>query len=240
MAVIKFAYAPADAALASRIMNDLRGAHTISEGPAASGYQVLALVLSKAGLADSSLTDAMDDALDASIHIIPILAEPVALPRLINHLTPADFSNGAYPMEMLREAIAYLTGPDAPRAMRVLTPRRKKKNRNVGLIVFVAAFIMFMAGVIGVMLGLQAPAEEFNAIETQVVQTRDAIIGPTLNALGQLLPRSTEDANVFEATLQRMPTVHRPFMEATATAAAVELRPTAPDVLPMVTSAAGS
>ena len=234
MAILRIAFSPADAALAGRIRADLAGEHSFVEGT--EGFQLLILVLSSAGLADSGVTAAMDDALDASIHIIPVLAERVALPRLINHLTPADFSGGAYPIQDLRDAIAFLTGPDAPLAVRVLTPRRKKKNRNVGLIVFLVAFVMFMAGIIGVaFLNLQAPAEEYNAIETEVVQTRDAIIGPTLNALGQYLPRSTEDAAVFEATLERMPTVHRPFMAATVTAAAVQAMPTAPDVLPMVT-----
>lgn len=240
MSVLKLAYAPADAALAARLQSDLRGEHTLVEGPAATGYHLLVLVLSKAALADQSVVDAMDDALDSSIHLIPVLAEPVALPHLINHLTPADFSNGAYPIQALRDAIAYLTGPDAPRAMRVLTPRRKKKNRNVGLIVFAVAFVMFMAGVIGVMLGLQAPAEEYNAIDTEVAQTRDAIIGPTLDALGRFLPRSTDEAAVFEATLERMPTVHQPFIAATATVNAAQARPTAPDVLPMVTQSGGS
>ena len=241
MAVIKFAYAPADAALTNRIKNDLRAGHTITEGEATAGYQLLALVLSTAGLADAGVTDAMYDALDGGKHIIPVLTEKIAVPRLINHLTPADFSDGAYPIADLQNAVAYLTGPEAPLAMRVLTPRTRRKNRNVGLIVFLAAFIMFMAGIIGVgVYHLQAPAEEYNAIETQIVQTRDAIIGPTLNALGQFLPRSTEDAAVFEATLQRMPTVHRPFMEATVTAEAVRAQPTAPDILPMVTPAPGS
>ena len=240
MAVLKFAYSPADAALAARLQSDLRSGHTLVEGTTATGYQLLVLVLSNAGLSDAAVVDAMDDALDSSIHLIPVLAEPVALPRLINHLTPADFSNGAYPIQDLRDAIAYLTGPDAPRVIRVLTPRRRKKNRNVGLIVFAVAFVMFMAGVIGVMLGLQAPAEEYNAVDTEVAQTRDAIIGPTLDALSRFLPRSTDEAGVFEATLQRMPTVHQPFIAATATFNAAEARPTAPDVLPMVTQAGGS
>lgn len=241
MAVLKFAYAPADAALAARLMTDLRGSHTIIEGPAAQGYQLLVLVWSRAAQVDEALTDAMDATLDAGIHIIPVLAERVPLPRLINHLTPADFSEGAYPLDTLRAAVAYLTGPDAPLAMRVLTPARRKKNRNIGLVVFAVAFFMFMVGVIAVgVYNLQAPAEEYNLVETEIVQTRDAIIGPTLNALGQFLPRSTEDAAVFEATLQRMPTVHRPFMAATVTAAAVHMRPTAPDVLPMVTPVGGS
>ncbi|MFN8379519.1 MAG: hypothetical protein U0452_12705 [Anaerolineae bacterium] len=241
MAVLKFAYAASDAALTNRIMNDLRGDHTITEGPSAEGYQLLVLVLSGRGLADEAVTEAMYDALDGSIHIIPVLAEKVAVPRLINHLTPADFSDGAYPITDLRSAISYLTGPNAPLAVRVLTPRTKKKNRNIGLIVFLVAFIMFTIGVIAVgVYGLQAPAEEYNAVDTEVAQTRDAIIGPTLNALGQYLPRSTDDAAVFESTLQRMPTVHRPFIEATVTAEAIRSQPTAPDVLPMVTSAAGS
>ena len=45
MAVIKFAYAPADAALTNRIKNDLRGGHTITEGESAAGYQLLAWLM---------------------------------------------------------------------------------------------------------------------------------------------------------------------------------------------------
>ncbi len=240
MKPIKIAFAPADSALAERITADLRKDWPVTtEWQQCVDYSLLLLVLSSAGLADASVTDAMYDALDSSIHIIPVLAGPVKVPRLINHLTPADFSNGAYPIDDLRSAVAYLTGPDAPLPMRVLTPRTRKKNRNIGLIVFSAAFIMFAIGLIAVgVYHIQAPAEEFNAVDTHVVETRDVIIGPTLQVYGLLIPRSTEDAAVFEATLQRIPTVHRPFMEASATAAAVQARPTAPDVLPLTATSA--
>ncbi|HYO88387.1 MAG TPA: hypothetical protein VER79_07040 [Candidatus Limnocylindrales bacterium] len=235
MKPIKIASATADSALANRIAADLRKDGPVSmAGPESADYSVLLLVLSSAGLADAGVTDAMMAALDSGKHIIPVLAERVKLPRLINHLSAADFTVGVYPISEVREAVAYLTGPDAPLPMRVLTPRTRRKNRNFGLIFFLAAFIMFSIGLIAVgVFHLQAPAEEFNAIETEVVQTRDAIIGPTLQVYGLLIPRSTEEAQVFEATLERIPTVHRPFMEASATAAAVQARPTAPDTLPL-------
>lgn len=234
MTKVKLASSAADAALAQRLAGDLRGQFTVVEGTNAVDYDVLALVLSKAAEADAVIREAMIAALDAGKHIIPVLAEPVALPRLINHLTAADFSAGAYPIDDLRAAVAYLSGPDAPLAMRVLTPKTRRQNRGVGLIVFAAAFIMFAIGLIAVgVFDLEAPAEEYANIETQIVATRDALIGPTLEVYGQFLPRSTDEAAVFEATLERIPTVHRPFMEATATAAAVQARPTVPDILPL-------
>lgn len=234
MTKVKLASSAADAALVQRLAGDLRGQFTVVEGIDAVDYDVLVLVLSKAAEADAVIREAMIAALDAGKHIIPVLAEPVALPRLINHLTAADFSAGAYPIDDLRAAVAYLSGPDAPLAMRVLTPKTRRQNRGVGLIVFAAAFIMFAIGLIAVgVFDLEAPAEEYANIETQIVATRDALIGPTLEVYGQFLPRSTDEAAVFEATLERIPTVHRPFMEATATAAAVQARPTVPDILPL-------
>jgi hypothetical protein len=240
MKPIRIAFAPADSALANRLGADLRKDGPVSLlGQPNDDYAVLLLMLSQAGLNDAAVTEAMYDALDRGRHLIPILAGPVPVPRLIGHLTPADFTNGAYPIDDVRSAIAYLTGPEAPLPMRVLTPRTRKKNRNIGLIVFTAAFIMFAIGLIAVgVFHLQAPADEFNTIETQVVLTRDFIIQPTLEVYGLLLPRSTADAQVFDATLERIPTIHRPFMAATATFAANEARPTAPDrLLPTPTAA---
>jgi len=233
MTRVKLASSAADAALAKRIADDLRGPFTVVEGAGSGEYDLLVLLLSKTAEADPAVRDAMIAALDVGKHVVPVLAEPVALPRLINHLTAADFSAGAYPIDDLRAAIAWLTGPDAPLPMRVLTPKTRRKNRGIGLIVFGAAFIMFAIGIIAVgVFDLEAPAEEYANIETQIVATRDALIGPTLEVYGQLLPRSTDEAAVFEATLERIPTVHRPFRDASATAAAVRARPTVPDVLP--------
>lgn len=240
MEPIRIAFAAADSALANRIAADLQkdGLVYLSAHKDA-GYAVLLLVLSAAGLADADVTGSMYDALDRGKYIIPVLAESVAMPRLISHLSPADFTGGAHPIDEVRGAVAYLTGPDAPLPMRVLTPRTRRKNRNIGLIVFAAAFIMFSAGIIGVgVFHIQAPADEFNTVETEVVLTRDFIIGPTLEVYGLLLPRSTEEAAVFDATLERIPTIHRPFIEATATMAANQARPTAPDVLPSTLTAA--
>lgn len=233
MEPIRIAFAPSDRALAERLAGDLRRDGPVFLARQENGdYTVLLLVLSAAGLSDASVTEAMYDALDRGKYIIPIRAEPVAVPRLIGHLVPADFSSGAYPIDEVRSAAAYLSGPDAPLPMRVLTPRTRRKNRNIGLIVFAAAFIMFSAGIIGVgVFHIQAPADEFNTVETEVVLTRDFIIGPTLEVYGLLLPRSTEEAAVFDATLERIPTLHRPFMEASATMAANQARPTAPDTL---------
>ena len=73
---------------------------------------------------------------------------------------------------------------------------------------------MFLAALYGIgVLGIQAPQEEYDQTVTQVVATRNAFIEAAL-------PRSTEDAIVFAATVEGAATALQPLLAATATARA--------------------
>ena len=60
-------------------------------------------MLSPAALAIKALQAALIKALDLSLHIVPVMAQPVKLPKLIDHLDVVDFSDG-YDFAALRTA----------------------------------------------------------------------------------------------------------------------------------------
>ena len=103
--------------------------------------------------------------------------------------------------------------------MRVLTPAVKRSNRSVGLIIALAVMIMFAAGLYGVgVMRLQAPIAEFNTEATFEAATVMKMIAPVMATYAEFLPKSTEDAANYPATLAAVPTVYRPLVAATATA----------------------
>lgn len=202
--VLTIAYHPTDAALAHQIQAD---AARLS-APAAA----LVAVLSPQAVNDPGVLHAIDQALDQNQAVVPVLAQPTRLPRLIEHLEALDLSAG-YDFDALAARVAQENNPDALR-LRVRTSHVQKSNRRAGYIVAAAALIMFLAGLYGVgVLGISAPPEEYNAVETEIVQTRDSYIEAAL-------PRSTEDAANFQATVNAAASTLRPLLVATATAQA--------------------
>lgn len=195
---------PTDAALAERIRTDLAQS---------SGNDDAAIfILSPQSVADPDVQAAIADAIDRHQHIVPVLAKPAPLPRLIEHMEPLDFGQ-RYDFDRL---LARLAAASDEMQMKVLTPKTVKGNRYTGLFVAFFAIVMFLAGLYGVgVMGLQAPAEEYNAVETEIIQTRDAYIDAAL-------PRSTEDALNFQATVDGAAPTLRPLLVATATALAGE------------------
>lgn len=197
-------YHPADSALAERIRADLSGA--------SGSENVAIIVLSPQAAADAAVQAALAGAIDQNQHIIPVLAKPVPLPRLIEHMEPLDFSAG-YDRDRLA---ARLAASSVELQMKVLTPKTVGSNRRVGLVVAFFAIVMFAAGIYGVgVMGLQAPAREYNAVETEIIETRNAYIDAAL-------PHSTEDALNFQATVDAAAPTLRPLLVATASAIAGE------------------
>jgi hypothetical protein len=197
-------YVPADAALAERLQADLSSTQA--------GESNAIFVLSPAALADADIQAALVRAVENHQHIIPVLAQPTPLPRLIEHLEPVDFSQ-RYDFGRLS---ARLPAAPGELQMKVLTPEVQAVNRRIGAIFVVIAVIIFVIALYAVgVLGLQAPAEEYADVETQVFETRSAIIE-------QALPRSTEDAANFPATLDAAAPSAQPALAATATARAGE------------------
>lgn len=224
--MLKLLYTADDRALAERIAADFRATGYDVEGGAPARGDVVIVLLSPAALADSALQNGLVGALDLSLHVVPVMAHPVALPKLIDHLDVVNFGDG-YDFAVLRQQVDVATSGDAPLPVRVLTPSVRRSNRTVGIVVAIAALVMFAAGLYAVgVLHIQAPIEEFNSEETMFAATRDVLAAPQLRIYAQFLPRTTEEAANYLPTLIAVPTVYRPLMAMTATAVAAGAEPT--------------
>jgi hypothetical protein len=211
-------YSSADAPVAERVRRALAAANLPESG--AQGEVVA--ILSSAALQDAAWQRSLDQALDHAQPIIPVLAEAVALPKLIDHLTPINAQDEDAGQQIAAQ-IAAVRQPGARLPLRVRTPAVRRANNQAGLLIALIVIGMFIAGIWGVgVLNIEAPVEEFNAIDTEVAATRDVLIGPTLESYLLFLPGSAEEAAVYPATVQAVPTRIRPFVAATATAVAIE------------------
>lgn len=205
-------YSEQDAALANRIEADLQSIDGADH--------VLVVVLSPGAYQDPRVSAAVDAAANSSRRIVPVLATPVALPQLIDHLTPLDFSEG-YSADALRERIALESAAADRLPLKVLSSSARRSNMRTGLLLALLALVIFAIGIYGVgVLGIQMPRDEYDAVDTEAAATINAEIAPELEAYANLLPRDDESATHYPATLQMIPTRLRPFAAATATALA--------------------
>lgn len=209
MTTVILVYAEADHKLAMRIRGDLE-AESIQVTDTFTDNAVVVTIISANALQTPPVITMLNTASDSYHHILPILADSSKLPRVIDHLQTLDFSQ-TYSGKNLIERVNYLASPEAPRPLTVLTPQKRKENVQSSIFYAVIAFGIFLMGVIGVgVFGLQAPADEYYGIETQVYLTQRVFID-------QALPRSTKDAMNFEATIPHIPTKARAEAIGTAT-----------------------
>lgn len=199
----------------------LSSGYTFGDASSDPSVPVIAL-LSPAALQDTETRAALYRALDTGHHIIPVTTEAFMLPKELDHLTSVNLGEDDG-LESLRQHIDAAFQPDAGLPLKVLTPATRRSNSRAGLVIGLLAFGMFMAGIIGIaVFNIEAPIEEYNVIDTQVAQTRDILIAPTLEGYLRFLPGSLAQATEYPATLQAVPTRVRPFVAATATAVAID------------------
>lgn len=214
--MLKITFTSKDAALAERIAASLRNAGY--DGKTQTRHDILIAVVSPEANADSQVQQAIIAALDNSQHIIPVLATPAELPKLIDHLDVVDFS-ATYAFEALREKVEAALAPDAPLPLRVRTPMVKRSNRVIGIGLGLLALLWFALGIYGVgVMGLQAPQDEYDLLATEAELTQAFLMNPELDRYAQFLPEDEAQAQNYAATLRAVPTVYRPYMAATATA----------------------
>ncbi len=209
MPTVTLVYAEPDYKLAMRIRGDLEAESIRVVDDLTDGAIVMA-VLSAQGVKTPKITDMLNTATDKYHHIIPVLAEAVHLPRVIDHLQPIDMNQPNASQELVKR-VNFLASPQAPRPLTSLTPAKRKENLQSSIFYAVVAFGIFVIGIIAVgVFGIQAPEDEYYSVETQVYLTQRVYID-------QALPRGTEDAVNFEATIPHIPTKARQEAIGTAT-----------------------
>lgn len=204
--------APGDSDIAARLRQDLQAAAYLpGDGLPAGADHLLVAVLSPEANADPSVGQAIITALDNGQHVIPVLAKPAPVPKLIDHLTVLDFSE-RYDADALRGCAAALTAPGAGRPLKVMTPKVRQANRRAGVWLGALALLWLVIGLVLVgVFRVQAPLEEFNNVDTMEAVTIQA-------AVGRNLPHSTQEAENFPLTIEAAPTAQRPLLIATGTA----------------------
>jgi hypothetical protein len=207
--MLKIIYANADQAVAQRIM---RGLEQDTNNPvddmllpeaSQKRGDILLLVLSPSAWADKSVKNVTYQALDNMQHVIPIYAQVTKLPHVVDHLDAVDFSKGDDFAE-LNARIAFLSSPDAPPPIKVLTPSLRRSNWRVGAIFILLIVSMFCVGILAIGGGVSRPPEaEYNAVETAIQGTIAVEIAQELNQYVLFLPQGTDEAANYASTLQR-------------------------------------
>ncbi len=242
--MLNVVYAPQDAALAQDVISRLSSQYQFQDlrhdGVSREKGNFLLLVYSDDALKDEVVRSAVYWTFDNNQNTLIVTRGQVELPHILDHLTPIDLNSDPQ-LAAVQAQIVYLTGTDAPKPMRVLTPTVRKSNRAVAAVFILLATAMFCIGLVAIGGRVARPPEaEYNAVETAIQGTIAIEIQTELDQYVGFLPRSTEDAANYAATLQQVPTRYRPFMAETATSVALQTQslatatpePAAPEATP--------
>ncbi|MGQ9910202.1 MAG: hypothetical protein ACUVS2_15355 [Candidatus Flexifilum sp.] len=221
MAAVRLIIAETERALAEQAARDLRSAgHSVEMVWEPERDAIAIAVMSQAAFDDARTYEQVEAALDAGQHVVFVAREALKLPRTVDHLPVIDYTSGSGP-QTLRETVTALSAEGARLPLKVRTASVRRANRQAGIIVGAIVLFMFAVGLYGVgVLGIQAPREEYNAVETEAALTRDFLAAPELAVYARFLPgnAATAAAVDYQPTLNAVPTVYRPLMALTATA----------------------
>jgi hypothetical protein len=197
--MLNMTYAASDSAVAEKMTKDLSTAHLKLDHP------MLIVVASPDGMKDESVNKAIKQAEKDNHRIAVVKVKAVSVPDSVGEFPPLDMS-AKYDASRL---VRYLNRVDMGMA-------RVKRGQRLLFFIAVGALIMFAAAIWGIASGQVAfPQDEYAtefAFELNQISTFAA---PTLD---YLMPRTTEDALNFPATVERMPTRVVEFAIQTATA----------------------
>lgn len=208
--MLSISYGADNAQLAARLQTDLKTAR-IRRDKQDSSEQVLIALVSPQSEADEAQQSAWRAAKTNGDFIVPVLTDGAALPQMLAGHKALDFKGG-YDFDALAEHLAQLAAREPKFPLKVVTPKKLRSNRRVGLALTVVVFIMFAAAVLGITAGLVGfPKEEYEEVEAEFQATLGVLIDT-------ILPNSTQDAVNFPATVDAAPTRLQPFLAATATA----------------------
>ena len=200
---ITLAYNDADSALAQRLAKDLANVSLKGEAP------LLLVLVSPASTADSEVKAQIEAAANSETTAVAVLVADAPIPPALTGMKPADFRNGAYPFDALKKTLNTLSARPAS---------LQKLNRRNGIVVGGVALLIFAIGLYGVgVLGIHAPQDEFDAVETARMDQRNTLIAPTLEPL---VPVGQFAISQFDLTVTAVPTRLREYLIGTVTATA--------------------
>lgn len=196
--MIQIAYAPSDAELAEHIQRDLAAERLDLD------HDYLLILLTPSALTEHSIIEAIDNAQNQNYRLAPLLIKPTPMPPSLQGVRPLNLTRG-YRKGAL---VSYLKHLDRGESL-------NRANRRA--LILALFLVLFMCSVSIFLIGggvVRFPQREFNNQETLEAATRDFFLRPTLEAFQ---PRTTQDAQFFEATARAVPTYVRPFLVMTAT-----------------------
>ena len=197
--MLNMTYAASDSALAEQMTKDL------STAPLKLDHSLLIVVASPDGMKDESVSKAIKQAEKDNHRIAVVKVKPTSIPDNLGEFPPLDLS-AKYDRNRL---VRYINRVDMGMA-------RVKRGQRLLFFISAGAILMFVAAIWGITSGQVAfPQDEYAtefAFELDQISTFAA---PTLD---YLMPRTTDDALNYAATVEKMPTRVREFAIQTATA----------------------
>lgn len=196
--MLNITYAVNDSDLAERMQRDLAQANMRSENP------MLIVLVSPESNADNTVRETIQQALANKEVVLPIIVREAPLPDALKNHRALNLSQ-KYKSQRLIQFVRRAN----------LTQAQVRNNRLILLVLGVVVLVMFGISLASIGAGVIAfPEEEYateNALRNQQIET---LVYPTIDAF---LPRSTEDALAFPATIEAANTRNAPLLSLTAT-----------------------
>lgn len=197
--MLNITYAVNDTDLAERMQRDLAAADLRPEHP------ILIVLVSPEANADRTVIGAIQQSLSEGHLVVPVLVRQAPLPEPLQGYKALTMT-GTYSASRLIQTIRRAD----------LNPNRLRNNRRVLLALAVVVLVIFGISLASIGSGVIAfPEEEYATENARRNQQIETLVFPTIDAF---LPRSTEDALAFPATVEAANTRNAPLLILTATA----------------------
>ena len=201
MSMLQITYAPSDQALAAQMQTDLTDASLQLE------HRLLLVLVSSASNADDTVQQEIRRALAADdVRVVPVRVDAAPLPDALADHNALDLSDGYDSSRLIQHVRRADLGDDI-----------RRSNNRLLFYLLAAALLVFVISLGAIGSGqVRAPNDEFateNALRDATIR---AITNPTVE---YLLPRTTDEAESFPATLQALDNDDlAPLIAGTATA----------------------
>lgn len=197
--MLNIAFAPPDQELANRIRDDLMRSKLRLE------HRVLIWLASPESLADEGVMRTVKQAEKDGVRLAIIKVRPVDVPEGLGEFPPLDMTQ-KYSLDRI---VAFVNRVD-------LGAARIRRSQRLLFFISAGVVIMFAAAIWGIISGnVRFPIEEYATEFAEELNQISTFVAPTLEFI---MPRTTDDALNFAATVPAIPTRVRIFAIETATA----------------------